>query len=162
MHHVPEEEIWLTGVYPPSLFRGKMDLYKPIGSPPFSGACFSAASLHSVRTTRVIHDPHWHRCGIIIDYLNGAQQSVGQCRLGVDIVERTDSPACFFLAHSTYTREGTDVQLPAYRVSFRQRLGEPLPEGQTSLDLVWTRHSLVGTFELWFTEEKAKPNVYVI
>lgn len=98
---------------------------------------------------------------MIFIYSTGAQRSVGQCRLGVDIVEYTDSPTYLFLARFIYVRKGTDVRLPAYRVMFSQTAGERCLEGTPDSTLVWTRYPLTGMFELWFTEDKAWPNVHI-
>ncbi|KAE8442169.1 hypothetical protein EG329_003757 [Mollisiaceae sp. DMI_Dod_QoI] len=56
-----------------------------LDEPPFQDACFSSAPLESVTRVKIFYNEENGHCrGILFDYDNGAQQALGQCRLGVD------------------------------------------------------------------------------
>ena len=151
VHHVPGGKILLMGVHLPRGILDRMGLRKPTRQPTLPGLYYSSASLEDVRSTRVFHDQNWHRCGVLIEYKNGAQQAVGQCRIGIDDVEYTESPRYLFLACFTYLREGTKVQLPGYKIRFAKEA----KEYEGSLD--W--YHMTGVLELWFSDERAMPKV---
>ncbi|KAH7002360.1 hypothetical protein EDB80DRAFT_615582, partial [Ilyonectria destructans] len=88
-----------------------------IDDAPFSNACFSFASLDLVDCMRVFNDKLTGLClGILLHYQNGAQRSLGQCRVDVDPVEDYVKPVQLCFRRQVHVRPGTSVQLQATMV----------------------------------------------
>lgn len=122
-----------------------------IDDPPFLEACFSLAPLETVNRISVFNSKHTSRCmGILLQYENGAQRSLGQCRVGVDPVEDCMNPVYICFRRHAYVRSGTSVQLQATTVRSTTRQGHDHDEQG------WTCFKMQGELEFWFSCEETK------
>lgn len=161
VHDVSGKDIMYFGIYPFYPFLDHIRLRKPTRAPPLDLPYYSSASLDKVRSTSVFHDENWHRCGVMVEYTNGVKQAVGECRIGIDHVEYTDSPKYLFLACFTYSRDVFMVKIPAYRIKFAKEAKEHDANvgEQAGSPLVWSCYPMAGILELWFCNDRALPNV---
>lgn len=125
-----------------------------IDDPPFPNACFSLAPLASVERLSIFNHPRTGLCmGILLQYENGAQRSLGQCRLGVDPVQNYVKPAHICLHPQDYVRSGTSIRGQATMV--RATSGrEHHHNGQG-----WMCFEMQDELEFWFSCEETKLTV---
>jgi len=128
-------------------------------SAPFQDAYLSSAPLESVVRLQVFHagdggDGSLCR-GILLDYENGAQRALGQCRYNVDPTETYSQPAFIcILETTTPPRPGWNKQRQAVRVE--GACGEHGHDGDG-----WTCFTMEGNLEFWFTGEEASLTIMV-
>ncbi|KAH7111463.1 hypothetical protein B0J13DRAFT_461938 [Dactylonectria estremocensis] len=122
-----------------------------IDDAPFSNACFSFASLDLVDCMRVFNDKLTGLClGILLHYQNGAQRSLGQCRVDVDPVEDYVKPVHLCFRRQVHVRPGTPVQLQATMVR-----GTSSQEHNHD-EQGWTCFEMQGALEFWFSCEETR------
>lgn len=128
-----------------------------IGEAPFRDALFSSAPLERVRCLSIFNDKETGFCrGILLEYDNGAQRSLGQCRLDIDPVEYSTRPAgiCF--------RRETHLIGPQHSIPSNFILGNPDSRRVTTVKSTgtdehthdeegWTCVPMKGELEFWFT-----------
>jgi hypothetical protein len=93
IHHVTEEQVVCAiGVYSEN-DDGRANSLTPLPAPlgykqPFYAACWPPAPLSSVHRAGVYYDDQTEFCvGILLEYENGSQRTVGQCRINVHPIE---------------------------------------------------------------------------
>lgn len=122
-----------------------------IDDAPFSNACFSFASLDLVDCMRVFNDKLTGLClGILLHYQNGAQRSLGQCRVDVDPVEDYVKPVQLCFRSQVHVRPGT-----------RRQLQTTIVRGTSSQEhnhdeQGWTCFEMEGALEFWFSCEETR------
>ncbi|POR31267.1 Uncharacterized protein TPAR_08516 [Tolypocladium paradoxum] len=121
-----------------------------IGDAPFPNACFSLAPLKGVSRVGVFNNRQTGFCmGILLEYDNGAQRSLGQCRLDVDPVEYYAKPARICFRRQSYVGpRRTSVSLRATIVESTGRCGHSNDEQG------WTCFAMRGELEFWFSAEE--------
>lgn len=82
------------------------------GGRPFRNAVLSTAPLGNVRRLSVFRGgPKGFCTGMLLEYADGAQRALGQCRVGVDPVEAHAGPSGICLGLRLYTEAGVAVWL---------------------------------------------------
>lgn len=126
---------------------------RPGGEPPFKRAYFSSAPLEGVTRVHTFEDKDDKFCqGIILEYANGAQRALGQCRFGLDPVSTVTNPSEICLAEYEYHPNGPvqPRQLPTrMRVRFfsdDDYKRHKTHDGKT----IWKSFPVKGAIELWF------------
>ncbi|KAL7958826.1 hypothetical protein V8C34DRAFT_313826 [Trichoderma compactum] len=109
----------------------------PADEQPVPGACFSSASLDNVSNV----------C-IMIEYNNGLRRALGQCRLGLDLVQRYSRPLNLSYAITTYKplREYYGELPKSVHITF-----DPQDDLYHDKELKWEHHKMRGQLCLWFT-----------
>lgn len=124
---------------------------------PFGDASFSSASLDNVAGIQIFNDKGTGLCkGIIIEYNNGLERALGQCRIGVDSLQRLAQPSHICLAHVMYYRLNTEVKLSGVKVESTTRA---IHEHN---GIGWKCHVVRGILEFWFTGEEARLEIFEI
>lgn len=119
-------------------------------APPFEHAYFSYAELENVRNMEVYHDKKLRICrGVIVRYDNGAERSLGQCRIGVDSVRVFEEPQFFCYKKTKYLRQGTRVERDSIAAECN-RAAHHHGEGG------WTCCRFPSRLEWWFTSEESR------
>jgi hypothetical protein len=121
-----------------------------IDDPPFPYAYFSLAPLERVNRVSIFNDELSGFCvGILFKYQNGAQRSLGQCRIGVDPFKDCTKPSRICFRRRTYGRCGTPARLQATMVKSTngQKHGHDEQQG-------WTCCQMQGRLEFWFSCEE--------
>lgn len=122
-----------------------------IDDPPFPNACFSLAPLEGARRVCVFNHRQTGLCmGILLEYNNGAQRSLGQCRVDVDPVEYYMKPARICFRRQAYTRPGTSTSLQVTMVKSTGTCEHSHDEQG------WTCFAMRGELEFWFSHEETK------
>ncbi|KAH6955686.1 hypothetical protein BKA56DRAFT_503580 [Ilyonectria sp. MPI-CAGE-AT-0026] len=133
-----------------------------IGEAPFQDALFSSAPLERVRCLSIFNHRETGFCvGILLEYDNGAQRSLGQCRLGVDLVEYSTRPARICFRRDTY-----DVG-PEHSIASHMLLGYPTSRQVTMVKSTgtdehthdeedWTCVPMEGELEFWFSDTQTR------
>lgn len=126
-----------------------------IDRPPIRGGCYSFAPLKDVVRISIYRGNKRKLCrGILLEYQNGAQRSLGQYRLGVDKGKHYTKPTRLCFRPTTY--DGRWLNGPRY----------PDPGGSQKVTVVtctteclhtherdgWTCCALEGELEFWFSE----------
>lgn len=126
-----------------------------VDRPPIRGGCYSFAPLKDVVRISIYRSTKRKLCrGILLEYQNGAQRSLGQCRLGVDKGKHYTKPTRLCFRPTTY--DGAWPNRPRY----------PVPGGHQKVTVVrcmteshhthdkggWTCCRLEGELEFWFSE----------
>ncbi|KAM0478576.1 hypothetical protein ACHAPX_005165 [Trichoderma viride] len=82
--------------------NSEMQPFARFSKPLFQDACFSSAPLENVALLHVYSDAETGLCrGILAEYNNGSQRALGECRIGLDPVCTSTSPACLCFAQVT-------------------------------------------------------------
>ena len=122
------------------------------GPPPLKGAFLSSALLANVIEVQVFRDFTTGFCkGIILEYSTGAQQALGQCRIGLDPIVAYKSPSHICAAHSEHRLPNRGYDIREARVT------------ATSLEhhehcdskLEWECFSMTGRLYFWFSREES-------
>jgi hypothetical protein len=122
-----------------------------IDDPPFPNACFSLAPLKNVNRISIFNYKHTGLCmGILLQYQNGAQRSLGQCRVGVDPVEDYVKPVRICFRRQVCIRSGSSVELQATTFTCTSRQEHDHDEQD------WTCFKLQGELEFWFSHEETQ------
>lgn len=127
-----------------------------VDRPPIRGGCYSFAPLKYVIRISIYRGTKRKLCrGILLEYQNGAQRSLGQCRLGVDKGKHYTKPTHLCFRPTTY--DGAWPNRPRY----------PVPGGHFQKVTVvtctteshhthdkggWACCGLEGELEFWFSE----------
>lgn len=155
-HDVPEmDSVSFIGADP--IIKGGDEVglnpISPMKDPPFKYACFSSASLENVIQAAVFYDGTTRHCkGIIIDYCNGTRRALGQCRLGLDRVQRCNHPSHLFYAPTTY-HDVSGHELLAVNVAFATEFEY---EQRAANTLHWVDCKMEGILHFWFTGKQAE------
>ncbi|KAJ3529490.1 hypothetical protein NM208_g9731 [Fusarium decemcellulare] len=127
-----------------------------IGDPPFPNAYFSSAPLESVNRICIFSNKHIGMCiGILLQYENGAQRSLGQCRVGIDPTEDYVKPVRICFRRQVYTRLGVSGELQATRV----RVSSSGPGHHVHYEQGWTCFEMQGELEFWFSWQETRLTV---
>ncbi|KAH6988524.1 hypothetical protein EDB80DRAFT_782172 [Ilyonectria destructans] len=126
---------------------------RPRGEPPFEKAYFSSAPLEGVTQVHIFEDKDDKFCqGIILQYANGAQRALGQCRFGLDSVTTVANPLQICLAEYEYRPKGP-IQPPRLPTRLRVRFfsddddeTHETNDGKTT----WKSFPVKGAIEFWF------------
>lgn len=120
------------------------------GKPPFQEACFSCAPMENIEFLQIYSDAETGLCrGILAEYSNGSQRSLGECRIGLDPVCTYKNPACLCFTQITRIRPETFIELKGIRVSSSHHSEhEHDTEG-------WSCFPMHGTLQFWFTNEQS-------
>ncbi|QPG98958.1 hypothetical protein C2857_000510 [Epichloe festucae Fl1] len=118
-----------------------------IDTPPFTGAYFSTAPLEHVEKLKIFNDAGTGYCmGILLKYKNGAQRSLGQCRIGVDQVDYHDNPVRLCLQRcqvpSKAVRNITSLQVTNVKILCTTE-HHHIEDG-------WTCYTLQGQLHFWY------------
>lgn len=115
-------------------------------NPPFRDACFSLSPLNGTSRIWLFNDNGNRFClGILLEFNNGAQRSLGQCRVGIDRSEDYQKPVCICFRHQSYTHPGVSGLLQATTVTCTERQ----EHSHGSRD--WACFRLQGELEFWFS-----------
>ncbi|PTB60980.1 hypothetical protein M431DRAFT_71299, partial [Trichoderma harzianum CBS 226.95] len=110
---------------------------------PLACACFSSASLENVLTVFVFTDDSTKLCkGIMIEYSNGLKRALGQCRLGLDSVQKYNRPLKFSYATTKYSWK----RHKSVYVSFDLENDLHLRDKKLS----WKHYEMRGQLSFWF------------
>ncbi|KAH7328149.1 hypothetical protein B0I35DRAFT_472895 [Stachybotrys elegans] len=155
VHTVPDRptntsDVILLGAHPTTEEQGQ---FLPIISThlPLSGAAYSTAVLENVACVWVFRDRFKTALlrGLLVEYNNGAQRALGDCRLHVAPTEKCSELECLAFA-STTVNGGAGTTVKAVKVVV-------LPSSSDAadgLDETWTRCSEGNTLEIWVTERE--------
>lgn len=128
--------------------------------PPIGNSCFSVASLDNVHRVSVFYHEQMGFCvGMLLEYENGGQRSLGQCRIGVDPVTSYRKPARICLLRRRYPEGGAQLRPRAtnVRISERDECEHKRDEGGQD----WTCFPMRGALEFWFSSEETQLTVNV-
>ncbi|KID82755.1 hypothetical protein MGU_09924 [Metarhizium guizhouense ARSEF 977] len=115
-------------------------------NPPFRDACFSLSPLNGTSRIRLFNDKDNGFClGILLEFNNGAQRSLGQCRVGIDRSEDYQKPVCICIRRQSYTRPEITGLLQATTVTCTER------QEHSHGSREWTCFRLQGELEFWFS-----------
>lgn len=120
---------------------------------------YSSAPLRNIQRLRVFRNAKGSWRGILLSYRNGAQRSVGQCRLGVDDSTPYDDPRgiCLFgTAALQHAESGYNDEFNAGDAVIRT--GDACEHGSPWLYRCWP---LIGELGVWFSGGVARINVIV-
>ncbi|KFA81328.1 hypothetical protein S40288_08298 [Stachybotrys chartarum IBT 40288] len=137
------------------------ELVAPFGHPeciipPFQNAYPSWAPLENVIGLQVFYNEENGFCrGLLLEYENGAQRALGQCRIGVDPVHVYINPThiCFLRTTysparaPTYSPPRTPLQLKTVRVGCASGEHNHDEKG-------WVCSGMAANLEFWFTNEQ--------
>lgn len=158
------DTISVVGAYP-GAERGRrsttplVPFHSPCPSAPFPDAYFSAAPLENVARLQVFSDSNDTRLckGILLEYRNGAQRALGQCRHQVDPAESCTEPAYICVLHFTYSPPPSSApELRAARVKSSQRSGHDHGSEQG-----WVCFTMEGTLKFWVSTEESDLSVAI-
>lgn len=124
----------------------------PIATRRVGRGCFSTATLRGAARLSVFEDPTTRACkGVVIEYANGGQRAIGQCRLGDHPVVEYDSPETVYLAPVGDRRQSMKWGLGEARVVAVGQSG-PTPEATAALASTtsWQSYGLGGEMQFWF------------
>jgi hypothetical protein len=115
---------------------------------------FSHASLENVCKTQVFYEEDGIHCrGMLIEYNNGSQRALGECRLLVDRSETYHNPSLISFANTKRLRSRN----PRWPRRFEEceavqvRFDGVAFEGDT-----WTHSPMTGTLKFWFYWAEAR------
>ncbi|KAH7358140.1 hypothetical protein B0T11DRAFT_283780 [Plectosphaerella cucumerina] len=139
-----------TGLFPRQSIQPSFQKVSPRTSPFRTHACYSVAKLDSVAGIRVYREAATRKFrGMIIDYDDGAQRALGDCRVGIDPSEGCGSLNDFHFALSFYRNS------PVLEVVIGQT-PEEVEEKGTS----WTQLVAGGILEVWFISTAATMHLH--
>ncbi|KND91539.1 hypothetical protein TOPH_03860 [Tolypocladium ophioglossoides CBS 100239] len=125
------------------------------GSPPFEKAYFSSAPLEDVSSIRIFNEMEAQACrGIVIQYVNGSQRALGQCRVGIDRDQIVMRPRRLCLASFALGRSYTGDQLYGTKVESSTTLHHK--HDRTD----WACNELRGVLRFWFKNQQTKLELY--
>lgn len=111
---------------------------------PLAFGCFSSASLENVQNIFVFTDDLTKLCkGIMIEYSNSLKRALGQCRLGLDSVQKYNRPLKF----SYGTTKSIWKRHKSVYVSFDLENDLHLRDKKLS----WKHYEMRGQLSFWFT-----------
>ncbi|RFU24599.1 hypothetical protein B7463_g11741, partial [Scytalidium lignicola] len=151
------QPISVIGAYPKHESRPIAPFRHPApDEPPFRDAYFSSAPLEKVTRVQVFYGEENTYCrGILFKYENGAQQAVGQCRLGIDPHKTCVKPSSFCFTYESYYRPRTEVRLQTVKVEFTCEAEHNYDKDH------WTCFTMSGMLRFWFTDEESRLNVTI-
>lgn len=130
--------------------------YPRLSPPTFLPAYPSLAPLENVTCLQIFRDQDSRLCrGILLEYKNGAQRALGQCRYGIDPVESSLKPARICVLDVLYSPPQTSKRLQAIRVESTDSCEH------CHADDGWTCFTMKGNLEFWVNEEQSSLAVIV-
>ncbi|KAL7924041.1 hypothetical protein ACQKWADRAFT_35977 [Trichoderma austrokoningii] len=143
--------ILAMSAYPNQSKSSEMKPFARFGEPPFKEACFSSASLENVTFLHIYTDADTGFCrGILVEYSNGSQRALGECRIGLDPVNTCKNPACLCFTAITRILAGTPIVLKGTKVS-----SSAYQSVHTHDEEGWTCLPMRGAVEFWFTNRQS-------
>lgn len=122
----------------------------PIAVPRVGRGCFSAANLKNATHLSVFEDKVTRACkGVIIEYANGAQRAIGQCRVGEDPVVEYRNPEKLCIAPVGERKQSLRWGLGETRV-MAVSSSSAAPAELGGDDLHWRSYDLSGELQFWF------------
>lgn len=123
--------------------------------PPFENACFSISPLTGTSHIRVFNnDEESGFCiGTLLEFNNGAQRSLGQCRIGIDPSKDFERPSHVCFRRASYTKRGISGLLLATMLTATDR--HTHNHGSEN----WTCFKMHGELEFWFSPYETKLTV---
>ena len=109
---------------------------------PFHSANYSSASLEGVVRARTFLRQNDDCRAIVLEYSNGSQRAMGDCRLGIDPVEIWNMPKCICVFKTTHTLPPSAAALQGVKIRFSEREHQHAEPG-------WTCHAMRGNIEFW-------------
>ncbi|RFU77896.1 hypothetical protein TARUN_4294 [Trichoderma arundinaceum] len=129
-----------SGIAEPPFPRINRLKLPPAPSPAF----LSSAPLEHVIFIRVFTDVDIGTCrGLLLEYENGSQRSLGECRIGLDLERTYRNPVCICIAQEPDDRR-PDIKVRA----------DCKPEHKHKSD-DWKCHRMRGTLKFWFTYQQS-------
>ncbi|KAL2162480.1 hypothetical protein VTH06DRAFT_7394 [Thermothelomyces fergusii] len=109
----------------------------------------SSASLDNVTRAHVFLEEDGVYCrGLLLEYANGGQKALGQCRVGVDrCATYTGVPSIAFLNVRRRRLDSPFVWCEGTEVRFGDA-----PQNDTA----WSRHAMTGTLRFWFKLDESR------
>lgn len=92
--------------------------------------------------------------GMLLEYDNGAQRSLGQCRIGIAPAKSYTKPSRICLQRRLYSKPGISVELQATVVQVTER-DECGHDGDGEGD-GWDCSPMCGDLEFWFSDRETK------
>ncbi|KAI1104521.1 hypothetical protein F4804DRAFT_306751 [Jackrogersella minutella] len=90
--------------------------------PPFENAYYSSASLRNVIRILVFNNSYTGFCrGMLLEYENGAQRALGQCRIGIDLTKTYVRPTHFCFLRQVYSPPRKLYQIKAVIMECTER-----------------------------------------
>lgn len=115
----------------------------------FNNAYFSTAPLSNVTRAVVFNDPDSGFCrGILLDYKDGAERALGQCRVGVDSATTYSRPTHICYRRIAYCLPGKEYWMKAIIVECTDK-GDHEDEDED-----WICHSTSYEVDFWFDHEQ--------
>jgi len=131
-----------------------------ISEPPFRNACFSLAALDNLRRISIFSNDELGFCmGMLLEYKNGAQRSLGQCRIDVDPVKSYTKPLRICLRRRRYYQAGISVKLQATTVQIVEK--DECEHSRVGDEERWTCFPMCGALEFWFSDRETRLAVIV-
>ncbi|KAI1506026.1 hypothetical protein F5X99DRAFT_404574 [Biscogniauxia marginata] len=134
--------------------RRKMDIV-PCPQPrpkdvPLQNAIFSSGSLNNVVRIQTFHAEDNEACrGILLEYQNGAQRPLGQCRIHVDVTKEYATPAYICFLRMTSLRPQTSASLRGVKVECAKN------DEHHHAEEGWTCCTMDGELDFWFNSEES-------
>lgn len=97
--------------------------------------------------------------GMLLKYDNGAQRSLGQCRIGIDPSESYTKPSRICLQRRLYSGAGIAVKLQATAVQVTEM--DECEHGRDGEGNDWNCSPMRGNLEFWFSDRETKLAVMV-
>lgn len=121
----------------------------------FLNACYSIARLEDVCHVSIFRPERRQHCvGLLLQYKNGAQRALGQCRLGVDRVEHCTYPTHICLYPRFHLRQEPGQEHPMrIRVTMVEATAA---SSHTHEGGRWVCCTMEGDLEFWFSDVAAK------
>lgn len=139
------------GVFPETSDKITIRACAPSDAPALRNACFSSAPLEKVTCLSIYRGSDGSCRGILFEYDDGSRQTVGQCRIGVDMMQKCFSPARLWYLPTTVLRPYTDVKLAAVKVDVASASEDSYGN--------WHSCEMTGRVEMWYTGEETRLNV---
>ena len=147
-YHVSYLAAYPRGGEKPSSSLGETHPFdRPQSAIPFRMANYSSASLEGVVRARTFLRQNDDCRAIVLEYSNGSQRAMGDCRLGIDPVEIWNTPTCICIFKTTYNPRPLAVALQVVKVRFSEREHQHTEPG-------WTCHAMRGNIEFWYTHDE--------
>ncbi|KAH6984428.1 hypothetical protein BKA56DRAFT_654838 [Ilyonectria sp. MPI-CAGE-AT-0026] len=164
-HYIPQSSKYLTALQSPTYnllgtHSSKKRPFRfnhtpPRGEPPFENAYFSSAPLEGVTWVHIFEDKDDKVClGMILEYANGSERAIGQCRFGLDRVTTVANPSRICFAEYKYRRKGP-IQPRRSPPRMRMRFfSDDDYERHKSNDhkTTWKPFPVKGVIEFWFND----------
>jgi hypothetical protein len=135
---------------------------RPFGrfkKPPFKDACLSSAPLEDIAVLHIYSDAESGLCrGILAEYYNGSQRTLGECRIGMDPVRTYEDPAGLCFSRVLRNLPKTLIELKGTKlcIASQSEHQQHQHDGEE-----WSWSPMRGTLQFWFTNEQSIMDVIV-